>query len=85
MLAVAHADARPSPRSSFLGYLASKGVYPLGHAKIFKVAVWSCRAWAAYVALSLLALHRDRLAFRKQAASLCRSPPVRLAEATANH
>lgn len=49
------------------GYLASKNVLPLSQKTTFKVAVWSCRAWAAYVVLSLVGIHRDAAALRASA------------------
>lgn len=34
-----------------IDYLAGKGVFKISPARIGKIAVWSCRFWAAYVVL----------------------------------
>ena len=40
-------------------YLASHSILPLSQAKQSKFALWSCRAWAAYVVLQLVHLKED--------------------------
>ena len=50
-------------------YLAGHSILPLSAAKQAKYALWSCRAWAAYVVLQLVHLREDwRLVNRRERA-----------------
>ena len=50
-------------------YLASHSILPLSPAQQSKSALWSCRAWAAYVVLQLVHLKEDwRLVKRRERA-----------------
>ncbi|KAM0791851.1 hypothetical protein ACM66B_004108 [Microbotryomycetes sp. NB124-2] len=40
-------------------YLAGKGVFKATADRINKIAIWSCRFWAAYVALQVLHIRRE--------------------------
>ncbi|POY73210.1 hypothetical protein BMF94_3543 [Rhodotorula taiwanensis] len=42
-----------------LYYLAGKGVFKISPARIGKIAVWSCRFWAAYVVLQIFHIRRS--------------------------
>jgi hypothetical protein len=43
-----------------LSYLSSKGVFPLSPARELNWSTWSCRFWAAYVALDVWRLARQK-------------------------
>jgi len=40
-------------------YLASQKIIPMSNRKLLKIAVWSCRFWAAYVVLQFVHLRED--------------------------
>ncbi|KAK4048967.1 hypothetical protein OIO90_005602 [Microbotryomycetes sp. JL221] len=56
-------------------YLAGKGIFKATTERINKIAIWSCRFWAAYVALQVLHIRREYqlLALSKRQLGLARS------------
>lgn len=64
-------------RRTHADYLAGKGVFNISPQRIGKIAVWSCRFWAAYVVLCALSLPPQAPSSCK-AARLTRTRPPRL-------
>ncbi|TNY19359.1 peroxisomal biogenesis factor 11 [Rhodotorula diobovata] len=59
-------------------YLAGKGVFNISPQRIGKIAVWSCRFWAAYVVLQIFHIRRSFQLLRASRSALLRSTRERV-------